>query len=462
MSAHRPAGKGFPTPMKENMSILQTNVEKIQRFLIKQSKTPGWDFSDAPDPRQEAQIEHKMKALIWSYVLGFISNQPTLRDVEAMTHELAPFARALLEKPTSDTTLYEEAKRLSSEYFCSKLVQQMRQWQRSKMLKPVLLPCGVLTVDGKNLATLDHDADGTGQKRTSDNSKWDQQSAQQKKSGQPYYLLPALRGCLTSAASMPCIYQKTIPSDTSEAGICREFVKEVINHYGRSGMFEIFDFDAGLCSLATADYIQEQNYGYVFGLKGNQPELYAEAQRLLIIQANEQEPEAQSGWESRNGYRIRRRLWRTDEMKGFINSAGCWSHLRQTWLIRQEKVYAGGKTEIEDRYFITSLPWNRLKAQQILVLVRNHWGVENNAFNSLDLQWTEDSAPWCTKGQAIWALGLLRVMGYNVAQYLRCKRLCPKDENGERSKFSSWRQLFKWIQRALEVGVAETNLNPIG
>ena len=62
------------------------------------------------------------------------------------------------------------------------------------------------------------------------------------------------------------------------------------------------------------------------------------------------------------------------------------------------------------------------------MLVRDHWSIENNVYNSLDLQWREDSAPWCTKGQAIWALGLLRVVGYNVAQLLRCKSLCPKDQ----------------------------------
>jgi hypothetical protein len=46
-------------------------------------------------------------------------------------------------------------------------------------------------------------------------------------------------------------------------------------------MFEVFDFDAGLTSLANADYINHKGYGYVFGLKGNQPELHAEAKRLL-------------------------------------------------------------------------------------------------------------------------------------------------------------------------------------
>jgi hypothetical protein len=444
------------------MSNVRTNNEKIQRFLFRQTKTPGWDFSDAPDPRREAQVEHKMPSLIWTYVLALISNQPTLRDVEVMTQELSPAGRALVQAPKSDTTLYEVVKRLETEYYLSKLVQQIRQWYRSKMLSPVLLPCGVVTVDGKNLATLDHDADGTGQKRTSDNGKWDQRTPEHKAAGKPYYLLPALRASLVSAATKPCIYQMAIPAGMGEAGICREFVEALVDSYGRGGMFEILDFDAGLCSLATAEAVDAHGYGYVFGLKGNQPELYQEAQRLMVQLTNELAPEEQSDWEPRNGTRMRRSLWRTGEMRGFINSAGTWSHLRQTWLVRQEKVYPDGRTEIEDRYFITSLPWNRLKPLQILVLVRNHWSIENDVFNSLDQQWKEDSAPWCTKGQAIWVLGLLRLMAYNAAQMLRRKCLCPKDESGQRTEPMSWRQLFKSIQRALEAQVAQTTLTPIG
>ena len=39
-----------------------------------------------------------MPSLIWTYVLALISNQPTLRDVEAMTQELSPVGRALVEQ----------------------------------------------------------------------------------------------------------------------------------------------------------------------------------------------------------------------------------------------------------------------------------------------------------------------------------------------------------------------------
>ncbi len=36
--------------------------------------------------------------------------------------------------------------------------------------------------------------------------------------------------------------------------------------------------DAGLCSLADADQVVKAGYDYVFGLKGNQKLLFAEAQ----------------------------------------------------------------------------------------------------------------------------------------------------------------------------------------
>jgi hypothetical protein len=57
-------------------------------------------------------------------------------------------------------------------YLLNRPVLQVRDAHRSKMLAPSGLPCGVATVDGKNLATLDHDADGTGHSRSKDNEKW--------------------------------------------------------------------------------------------------------------------------------------------------------------------------------------------------------------------------------------------------------------------------------------------------
>ena len=103
-----------------------------------------------------------------------------------------------------------------------------------------------------------------------------------------------------------------------------------------------------------------------------------------------------------------------------------------------------------DRFFLTSVLWNYLKPQEILTLVRRHWGIENDCFNSLDMQWREDDAPWCTQGNAIWTLGVLRLMAYNFVQYLRKRRLRRKDANGQWKSPMAWRKVFKLIVNAFE------------
>ena len=82
---------------------------------------------------------------------------------------------------------------------------------------------------------------------------------------------------------------------------------------------------------------------------------------------------------------------------------------------------------------------------------RNHWGVENDSFNSLDRQWHEDAGPWCTRGTAIWALGVLRLLAYNTAQILRRRRLRKKNQGATWAAPMSWRLLFKAIEKSFEL-----------
>lgn len=435
------------------MKKLKPPKGRIQRFVAKRAKKKqkGWDYSDAPDKRQQGKVEHDMASILWSMELGLTSNQPTLRDVEEMTEKLGPWARPLVRGRISDTTLDTEARRLDHDYLHSKLQLRVRDLFRSKMLAPVGLPCGIATVDGKNLATLDHDAGGTGHARSSENAKWHRNTQEEKNSGKDYYLMPALRTTLTSAQARPCIYQIPLPRGVGESTVFPQMVDGLHAAYGRSGMIGIIDGDAGLTSLANADRVNELGYGYIFGLKGNQPELFAEAKALLLPMVESHGPEAQTRWEHRSAKRIRRSLWRTDEMAGIENSVGKWTHLRQAWLVRQETQDAQGNVEREDRYFITSLLWNFFKPQQILLAVRNHWAVENDTFNSLDLQWREDHGPWCTKGTSVWTLGVLRMMAYNTAQLLRRRTLRKKDEDGSFKAPMSWRSLFKEIESALRL-----------
>jgi len=69
---------------------------------------------------------------------------------------------------------------------------------------------------------------------------------------------------------------------------------------------------------------------------------------------------------------IRRQLWRTAGLRGFDNSVGTWTHLEQVWLIRQTTRDHNGNLEVEDRYFVSSIPWDELAGWKILHCVRLH------------------------------------------------------------------------------------------
>lgn len=95
----------------------------------------------------------------------------------------------------------------------------------------------------KTGATLGHDAQGTGQPRSSDNTKW-HAKGQTQGNDADYYLMPALRVTLTSTESKPCIYQMALPVGAGESTAFRILLDELDKAYGRSDMYKIIDGDA--------------------------------------------------------------------------------------------------------------------------------------------------------------------------------------------------------------------------
>ena len=318
---------------------------------------------------------------------------------------------------------------------------------RDKMLKPVGLPCGVVAIDGKNLGTLNHGAGGRAHHRSgNDVEKW---AARGSDDGD-YWLAPVLRATLVSAPQRPCIHQSAIEPGTGEATSFVAAIDALDRAYGRSRLFEVITADAGLCSLANADHVVAAGYQYVFGLKGNQKALFSEAQDRLLDRTKSTRPEVTTEWETRGSSQIQRQLWRSIEFGQFSNCAGKWEHLRQIWLVRQTTRTKGGFCHFEDRFFVTSMPRECANANEVLTVVRSHWRIENDTFNSLDLQWAEDDAPWATRGNAVWVLGLLRLMAYNLAQHLRHRHLCKCDKGwSAQYKPLPWRRVFDHIKEAM-------------
>jgi tRNA(Leu) C34 or U34 (ribose-2'-O)-methylase TrmL len=421
---------------------MKDSAEKIQRMLRFLRRSKAGDFDGVADPRV-APVKHAWSRILECLTMALVMNLRTLREVEDFSEQLYGEKGRI-----SDTTFDQALRTMDDAALQNLLIAQVRAMHRGKRLVQCEdMPLKILVLDGKNQATLRHDGGGRGHKRTSDTAKWfGAESA-----GLPYWIAPALRAVLVSTPSKPCVLQMALPTGSGESSNVPAFIDALDRAYGKSNLADVFMMDAGLTSLANAQHVTDGGYSYIMGVKENQSMLLEEARRLLETKAQSQTPEAATNWEQRGRCKIRRQIWRTTDMRNIETTAGVWGHLRETWLVRQETYDPVlTKTTLEDRYFITSVNPRRCTSSQCLNIVRAHWGVENDAFNSLDLQWQEDSGIWCTQGTAVWALGVLRLIAYNTAQFIRRKLLKPLSSEGDTP---SWRRTFRAIRDAIEQGI---------
>jgi predicted transposase YbfD/YdcC len=385
---------------------------------------PAWDFNRfVTDPRQKKGQRWKFKTLMESLRFGFLTNRSSLRKVETMT-EMG------FDKRVPDSTLYDLVGQFEAQEVAALRTQlhaQIKREERSKSLEPVGLPCGVAAVDNKTLWS-----------GTPEEAKDPEAQVVHPQGRPPYATLRAVRTVLLSAAAKPALDQVVIPARTNEGGVFPAVLTVLEANYG--ALIEVYSMDAGFCAKTNADRIAAARKGYIFGLKGNQPELCKEAGRWL---GSRTAPEISTCWERSQGDSIRYHLYRTAEMGG----AHGWSHLQQVWRIEKEiKRGKTGAVERENHYYVTNLDWDRFKPEQLLLVVRAHWGSENNCNWTMDVIWEEDTKVWCGQGLGIRVLGLLRLMAYNLVAHLRCRYLRQRDH-----KAAAKRRWKEWCEALLLV-----------
>jgi hypothetical protein len=377
-------------------------------------------------------------------LVGMLSARNSLRGVEALSERLVGKWGWLSgpDRRVSDSVLTELIQRLDPGPWHAALLALVIEMKRDSELAPIDLPCGVVAVDLKNLATLDYKPTDAGQK--------------QEQGGKVVYLMRAVRAVLTSARAKPCIAQRMVPAETNDMGVFADFFAQLVASYGSSNLFEILTMDAGFTSLANARLVHDSGYGFVFGVKGNQANLLAEFQDAFADERGRR-PDARTAWEVRSGGHVRRTLWRRTSLP----EAGEWKPmLRQAWCVLQE-TRVGDKITSELRYFISNVPVGRLTPHQCLAVVRGHWGIENDGNWSADVIWREDSGPWCCKGNAVEVLGLLRMIAYNLLQLARKKYLPKPSADGRRGKPIPWAELIDLVREAFALGaLARTSGQP--
>jgi len=153
----------------------------------------------------------------------------------------------------------------------------------------------------------------------------------------------------------------------------------------------IITIDAMGCQTAIAKKIQERQGDYVFGLKGNQGTLHAEAVNFFdqALEAGAQESGCTYAKTIEKGHgRIEtREVWVTSDLS-WLEGVNEWAGLQSMICVkstREEK----GKVTVEKRYYISSL---RAEAERMGEIIRSHWGIENKLHWHLDVTFNEDKS----------------------------------------------------------------------
>jgi len=417
------------------MKTLQQAELRVETYLIpRMGRLRRLVDGLVPDPRHARGLRHRLGVVVLAMVAGLlVGGSP--RDAERLSLRLGLGRRG---RAVSDTTMRALLAQLDDDALHPVLVQTVKDMRCRGQLECDGLRQHWTIIDGK-YSTYEHHVGGFAQKFVSE----DERSV--------WWRLGVLRAVLASVAGVPALGQfvmgpvETTETDpdklkhTGEITNLRAFVGWLREQYGE--LTTNFSLDAGLWSKEIFAWFNDKGLGIFAGLKGNKPELHAEVERVMRIDVARRSPHAETGWEPSKKGQMKRELWRSAALDGWDG----WRHLRQVILVRQTtRRRDGSPDEVEMRYFVTNMPTATLTPAQALLLVRRHWAIENDCNWTFDMQMGEDAGSWCTQNKAPLALGVLRMIAYNLMQWLRKRRVRVQHERVADSPMP-WRELRELI-----------------
>lgn len=168
----------------------------------------------------------------------------------------------------------------------------------------------------------------------------------------------------------------------------------------------IVTLDAMGCQKDIAAALIDQHADYVLALKGNHATVHEEVttffEDAVLPCATHCAPTADADKmdfhqtiEKGHGRIETRRYWQSTDIQWFQDRA-LWKDLSSFGMVESIR-NVKGKSTIERRHFLTSLP---LDAQRFGQAVRGHWGVENSLHWSLDVTFREDDSRARTRNAA--------------------------------------------------------------
>jgi DDE_Tnp_1-associated/Transposase DDE domain len=383
------------------------------------------EFEAVPDNRDRRGRRWQLGDLLRASVIGMAAGAQSLAEVESVTRELTLEMRRLvhIERRVPDTTLRDALVLVSPESLRQPLHRAIKAAYRRHALDADVLPIGVVALDGKWFTVPSSD-DYYSQRQTRDDDKVEGR-------------IRTTTAVLTSSRARPCIDITPIPASTNEMGYFNQAFMNLVTAYKGIDLFRMVSYDAGACSAENARLVRSQGVHYLFGLKGNQPTLLAEARLWL---SSRTEPDAMSE-DLVRGERVIRRA--------YIGSAETgpdgWEHIRTVLRITSETLNAQGEVvKSAVRYFISSLPTSRLTHQQWLQAVRDHWSVEI-AHQMLDVSLKEDARPFIKENpRATVVVAILRRITYTLLALFR-----SVTQRSEFRRNVPWKDLLELVKLTL-------------
>ncbi len=365
-------------------------------------------FKGVADPRCPRGKRHPLPGMLVSAVLSFALGLRPLRVVEELVKLIGPKGRRRLglKSGFSDTALYDVLKKLEPDEFRALLAALVEQAFERGWVTNDLFALGLMAFDGKGLG---------GEKGTAPNSS--ARASVCDAEGTACWDVYALRAVLVSSTAQPCVDQEVIGPKSGEPTKFPVLFKRVAERFG--SMFAIVSGDAGLTSAANAEYVTAHDKDYIFAVKGNQPTLFEYVQRVLPGT-----PVLAETRERAQGLSVVRtlRCVVVGPEVGFPRATEVWAVMRIATGRRNGEAVG----EVETRYFVTSIEAGTFTAQQKLLLVRMHWGIENGSNWTADVMLKEDTQCPVKKDNGALVVSWLNLIALFLLGVFRAMQRPPK------------------------------------